>query len=63
MKRELKKTVLEGIANTIVKMIIDRCPCCNRRMFKLESGQWTHLFSKALDEVGFEKQHNSGKRK
>ncbi len=32
-------------------MMNERCPCCNRKMFKLKSGQWTHLFSKAFEEA------------
>ena len=28
----------------------DRCPCCNRKMYKLKNEQWTHLISKALEE-------------
>ena len=27
----------------------DRCPCCNKKMFKLKTGQWTHLISEAYN--------------
>jgi len=32
------------------KMEKEICPCCGKKMFKLNTGQWTHLFSKALEE-------------
>lgn len=27
------------------------CPCCDKKMFKLRNGQWTHLFSEAFKEI------------
>ena len=29
---------------------INRCPCCNWLMFKLKTGQWTHLGSEVIKE-------------
>lgn len=33
-----------------IKTKNNRCPCCNKRMYKLKSGQWTHLISEAIEE-------------
>ena len=37
--------------NDEMKKDIDKCPCCNRNMYKLKSGQWTHLPSLKLKEI------------
>ena len=36
--------------NNEMKKEIDKCPCCNKNMYQLKTGQWTHLASLKLQE-------------
>lgn len=52
MKEEIGYDNLKEITHKMPQeKATQRCPCCNRKMWKLESGQWTHLPSLVLEEA------------
>ena len=48
---ELMATINNEVEKEPLTYEQDKCPCCNKRMYKLASGQWTHLPSLKLKEI------------
>jgi hypothetical protein len=52
-RQELVKEILLRKINKkyeISNNVKNKCPCCNKLMYKLKTGKWTHLASKVIEE-------------